>query len=89
MNLYKTSTAKQYSFLVIDTTLAWDNPLLFRKNLLARIQKLIMAIDDKIRDEKYNMELTEKQQKYHHQVKLINMNILQVKRCYLLIRVEW
>ena len=89
MNLYKTSTAKPYSFLVIDTTLAWDNPLLFRKNLLARIQKLIMAIDDKIRDEKYNMELTEKQQKYHHQVKLINMNILQVKRCYLLIRVEW
>ena len=47
-----------------------------------------MAIDDKIRDEKYNMELTENQQKYHHQVKLINMNILQVKRCYLLIRVE-
>ena len=89
MNLYKTSTAKPYSFLVIDATLAWDNPLLFRKNLLARIQKLIMAIDDKIRDEKYNMELTEKQQKYHHQVKLINMNILQVKRCYLLIRVEW
>ena len=89
MNLYKTSTAKPYSFLVIDTTLAWDNPLLFRKNLLARIQKLIMAVDDKIRDEKYNMELTEKQQKYHHQVKLINMNILQVKRCYLLIRLEW
>ena len=89
MNLYKTSIAKPYSFLVIDTTLAWDNPLLFRKNLLARIQKLIMAVDDKIRDEKYNMELTEKQQKYHHQVKLINMNILQVKRCYLLIRVEW
>ena len=89
MNLYKTSTAKPYSFLVIDTTLAWDNPLLFRKNLLARIQKLIMAVDDKIRDEKYNMELTEKQQKYHYQVKLINMNILQVKRCYLLIRVEW
>ena len=89
MNIYKTSTAKPYSFLVIDTTLAWDNPLLFRKNLLARIQKLIMAVDDKIRDEKYNMELTEKQQKYHHQVKLINMNILQVKRCYLLIRVEW
>ena len=28
-----------------------------------------MAVDDKIRDEKYNMELTEKQQKYHHQVK--------------------
>ena len=42
MNLYKKCTKKPYSFLVIDTTLAPDNPLLFRKNLLDRIQKLIM-----------------------------------------------
>ena len=36
------------------------------------------------------MILTEKQQKYqhYHQVKLINMNILQVKNYYLLIKVE-
>ena len=52
MNLYKKCTAKPYSFLVIDTTLASDNPLRFRKNLLERIQKLNMTIDDKIRDEK-------------------------------------
>ena len=37
MNLYKKCTAKPYSFLVIDTTLASDNPLPFRKNLAERI----------------------------------------------------
>ena len=34
MNLYKKSTAKSYLFLVIETTLASDNYLHFRKNLL-------------------------------------------------------
>ena len=33
MNLYKKCTAKPYSFLVIDATLALDNPSHFRKNL--------------------------------------------------------
>ena len=37
MNFYKKCTAKPYSFLVIDATLALDNPLHFRKNLLERI----------------------------------------------------
>ena len=37
MNLYKKCTAKPYSFLVIDATLASDNPSHFRKNLLERI----------------------------------------------------
>ena len=37
MNLYKKCTAKPYSFLVIDTTLAPDSPLRFRKNLVERI----------------------------------------------------
>ena len=37
MNLYKRFTAKQNSFLVIDTTLASDNPLRFRENLLERM----------------------------------------------------
>ena len=37
MNFYKKCTAKPYSFLVIDATLALDNPLPFRKNLLERI----------------------------------------------------
>ena len=33
MNLYKNCTAKPYSFLVIDATLASDNPSHFRKNI--------------------------------------------------------
>ena len=37
MNLYKKLTAKPYSFLVIDTTLASDNSSRFRKNLFERI----------------------------------------------------
>ena len=37
LNLYKKCTAKPYSFLVIDSTLASDNSLRFRKNLLERI----------------------------------------------------
>ena len=52
MNLYKKCTVKPYFVLVIDATLASDNPLHFRKNLVERIQNLIMTINDKIRDEK-------------------------------------
>ena len=33
INIYRECTAKPYSFLVNDTTLASDNPLRFRKNL--------------------------------------------------------
>ena len=37
INLLKKCTAKSYSFLVVDTTLASANPLRCRKNLLERI----------------------------------------------------
>ena len=37
MCLYKKRTAKPYSFLASDVTLASDNPLRFRKNILERI----------------------------------------------------
>ena len=37
MNLFKKCTAKTYYFLVIHITLASDNILCFRKNLLKRI----------------------------------------------------
>ena len=50
-----------------------------------------MTIDNKIKDEEnYNMVLIEKQQKYQHylQVKFRNMNILQLKIYYHLIKVE-
>ena len=49
MNLYKRCAAKPF-FKVIDDTLALDNPLRFRNNLLGRIPKQIMAIDDNNRD---------------------------------------
>ena len=37
MSFYKKCTGKSHSFLVIDVTLASDNPLRFKKNLLERI----------------------------------------------------
>ena len=37
MHLYKKCTAKPYCVLVIDATLASDNPSRFRKNLLERM----------------------------------------------------
>ena len=61
MNLYKISTAKSFSFLVIDATLASDNPLRFRCNLLER--KIIMTIDDKLEIRNYNTISTENQPK--------------------------
>ena len=89
INLCKKCTGKPYSFLVIDTTFASDNSLCFRKNLLERIQKLIITIDDKITDEKLQYNISRKivkisaiilEVKYYLQAKLINMKILQVNK---------
>ena len=46
-----------------------------------------MTINDQIREEKYNMILTEKQLKYqpYHRVKFVNMNIFLMKIYYHLI----
>ena len=55
---------KNISFLVIDTTLASGNSLRFRKNLLERIQKFIMKIDDKIKDEKLQYDINREAAKY-------------------------
>ena len=48
---------QNHTFLVAEATLASDNLLVFRKNLLERTYKLIMPIEDKIRDVKlrYNI----------------------------------
>ena len=56
----KNSIAKQYSYLVIDAILASDNPLSFRTNLSKRILKLIMTIDDKLRDKKMEYDINRK-----------------------------
>ena len=45
------------SFLVTDTILGSDSPSCFRRNLLERILKLIMTIDDKTRDEKLQRDI--------------------------------
>ena len=48
-----------------------------------------MTIDKKLEIKNHKIILTKKQQKQHNnQVKLINMNILQVKKHYLVIRIE-
>ena len=90
INTYKKFTAKQYIFLVIDCTLSSENPLRLRNNILERILKLILTIDNDIEMKNYIMILTEKQQKYQHchQVTLINVNVLQWKKYYLLNKVE-
>ena len=44
-------------FLVTDISLASDNPLSFRGNLLERIQQLIMTIGEKIRDKKLQYDI--------------------------------
>ena len=37
VNIYEKCTAKPYSFLIADATIALDKPLRFRKNLLEKI----------------------------------------------------
>ena len=50
-------TTKPYSFLLINATFASDNPQDFRKNLLEIIKKLIMTVDEKIRDGKLQHDI--------------------------------
>ena len=57
MNLYKNCTSKPHLFLVIDTTLVSDNSSCFSKNLLERIEMLILTIDDKIKYEKLQYDI--------------------------------
>ena len=90
MNLYKKCAAEPFSFLVIDTTLASGNSLRSRKNVLERKYKLIMTADDKIKDEKLQYDIYREAAKISALSlgKLINMNILQVRKYYHLIKVE-
>ena len=56
--------AGPYSFLVNDTTLPSDNPLMFRKTRLEKILKIIynksMTIEDQIRDGKLRYDINSK-----------------------------
>ena len=62
-----------------------DNFPTLRKNLLQRIWKLIMTIDDKIRDQKLKYDINREAEKISALLsgKLINMNIFHVKKYYL------
>ena len=80
--LFARNVPKNHIALVIHITLGSDSPLRCVKNLLERIYKIIMTIDDKIREKKrYNTASTEEQQRcqHHHQVKLINRNLLEIE----------
>ena len=87
-NLHKKMQCKPSSFLVVEATIASDNPSRFRQNLLERIQKLIMTNDDKIRVEKLEYDINKEAVKISaiSSGKIdINMNTLQMKKHYLLI----
>ena len=83
IKIYKKCTFESYSFSVNDATLASDNPLRFRKNLLITSWQLMIRLEMK----NCNMILKEKLPKYqlYHQSKLIEMNILLLSKYYHLI----
>ena len=74
MNVCENCAAKLYSFLVNDTMFPTDKSLFFRCNLLNRIEKVIMTIDEKIRDEKLVCIVNRKIALLS--AKLLNMNIV-------------
>ena len=87
----KNGTAKPSSLLLNDNNISQDNPLRFRQDLLEKIWKLIMTIDGKIRYEKLQYDINREAPKMSllSSGKLINENILQVKKHHLLIKVDW
>ena len=74
-------------------TICWYNYLCAKDQYAAKYQLLINKWHLMIRLEMKNCNttLTAKQQTYQHynQIKLINTNILQVRKYYLLIKVDW
>ena len=63
LRIFQKGTAKPYSFPAIDANLALDNPLCCKKNLAEKIWKLVMTIDDKIRDEKLQYDINRERAK--------------------------
>ena len=58
-----------------------DNPLPFRCNLLEKIYKLLMTIDDKIRDEKLQCDVNREAAKTSSLSSVqTDMNVLQTKK---------
>ena len=63
MNLDKKCTAKSYSYLVIDVSLASDTLLHSRRNFFKRMQKPFMTIEDKTRDKKLQYDIKREEAK--------------------------
>ena len=82
IKIHKICTA-ELSFLVVDSTLASDNPLRLSKKSFKHIIKLWQLMI-RLKMKNYNMILIEKQPKYqpYHQTKFINMDILLLKIYY-------
>ena len=58
MKISKKCTAEPYSFLVNDTTLPSDDPFRVQKESFEIIYNKIMIIEDQIRDEKLQYDIT-------------------------------
>ena len=82
IKIHKICTA-ELSFLVVDSTLASDNPLRLSKKSFKHIIKLWQLMI-RLKMKNYNMILIEKQPKYqpYLQTKFINMDILLLKIYY-------
>ena len=80
---------KTIFFSVIDNTLA--KILKYRKNILETIYKLIMIIDEKIRDEKLQYDISREAAKISalSSGKINKCKYLNGKKYYLLIKEEW
>ena len=88
LSLYEKVTPKPYSFLVIDATLASCNTLFFRKIFSKEYENYSLQLMIRLEMKNYNVTLIEKQQIYqhYHPDKMMNMNILQVRKYCLLIK---
>ena len=64
MKLYRKCSENPYLFLVTNTTLPSDST--FRLNLMGEVQRVSMAIDEKLQMHNSNLTLIEKQQRYQH-----------------------
>ena len=62
--IFTKNILQNHIFLAINATLASDSPSHFRKNLLERIKKLFMTINDKIRNEKLQYKFNREAGKY-------------------------
>ena len=74
-----------------DTTLASDNSLRFKRNILEGISKLIMTTSDKIRNEKLQCYIRRKSSKISvlSSGKIDKYEYVTGEKYYPLIKIEW